>query len=150
MSGFRFTRQEIDTILEEAQRVATQAGTCTRANVGAVLTNQYGQFQAYGVNQDPEGKRRCDRGECPRGQLTYEELPPDAPYTNCLYRHAEMVALWMVLPHPEKAQNGVLRDWTIFVTHAPCHQCRPVLDRLGVLVYHYVDGVEDPVGLLAL
>jgi deoxycytidylate deaminase len=148
MTAYRFTPKEIDAILEEAQRVATQAGTCTRANVGAVLINHYGQFQAYGVNQDTEGARRCDQGFCARGTKTYEELPPDAPYTDCIYTHAEMVAVGIALDAPQPAywSPGALADWSIFVTHKPCHECAPALDKLGVVVYYH----EDPVGLLAL
>jgi deoxycytidylate deaminase len=138
--------------LAEAQRLADHAGSCTRAKVGAVLVDHLGLFKAYGVNMDPQGTRRCDAGECPRGLLSYEEMPPDAPYENCIYVHAEMVALgqvlgggWAAAPllNPTAATTcDQVRGWAIFVTHKPCHQCRPVLDALGVEVYHYVDPLE--------
>lgn len=143
---YRFSDDQKLRYLAEAERVAGLNGTCTRANVGALLFDQYGQFRAYGVNQDTEQGRVCNTGQCPRGKFTYAELPPDSPYSDCVYDHAEVVAVGGLLgPPPAYWAPAALVDWSIFVTHKPCHECAPMLDKLGIVAYF-----NDETGLLAL
>lgn len=65
----------------------------------------------------------------------YDEVPADSPYGNCIAIHAEMMAL-------QKAElltatePGSAEDLVLVVTHRPCHECTPVLEKLGMQVFY--------------
>lgn len=134
--------REVAMALREARTVADHGSTCVRKKVGAVLFDANGEFLSYGINRTPVDLR-CDAGHCPRGLLSYEELPVDSPYANCIADHAEVVALelglerqrerypdWTMLP-----DKFLLRRCVLVVTDEPCHECKPKLEKLDMDVY---------------
>lgn len=110
-----------------AEAVAGRAD-CTRSQVGAVLTRADRSIAATGYNGVRPGQKGCLEGACPRGQLSYDECPSDAPYTSgpgkCVAIHAEMNAV-LFLPDNEQAV-------TCYVTREPCRECLFFLKLHGV------------------
>jgi dCMP deaminase len=110
--------------LDLAHVVATRAD-CTRRQVGAVILDELHRVVGTGYNGLPSGEPGCaSAGACPRGQLTYEQVPIGSPYVGvaatCSALHAEENAL---------AYSGAqtTRGCTMYVTHEPCENCRRVL-----------------------
>lgn len=100
-----------------AKAVASRAD-CTRRQVGAVLMRPDHTIVSTGYNGSPAGGPSCLAGECPRGLLSYSELPPDSSYdkTGCVAVHAELNA---ILRASWDEMNGA----TLFITDAPCEGC---------------------------
>src|SRR5690606_5427616 len=67
---------------------------CTRRQVGAVLVKD-GHIISTGYNGTPSGRPNCTEGGCPRGKLTYDEVPGGMDYSAvpCTGIHAEANAL---------------------------------------------------------
>lgn len=102
---------------------ARSLADCTRRQVGAVLVSPEGFAVASGYNRMPSGS--CSLGECPRGRLSYDELPASSAYTgNCTAVHAERMALRRA---GERAQGA-----TCYVTATPCPWCADALALAGV------------------
>lgn len=117
-------------------RTASQLSSCRRRQVGAAIFTIEGNLVATGYNREadgPDGSRSCMSGECPRGLATYDAIPADAPYSNCIALHAEMMALQKA--ELLTATDGPV-DLIMVVTHRPCHECTPVLERLGMQVFY--------------
>lgn len=111
---------------DEAWRLAIEAAslsTCVRRRVGAVLVSPGGVLLSTGYNEERE-ELRCDRGECPRGHKSLEEVPPGAPYDDCVATHAEVNAL-------QEWWYARLDGSTLYVTEEPCYQCRDYLKHWG-------------------
>lgn len=106
-----------------AQAVAERAD-CTRRQVGAVILDPEHRVVSTGYNGAPSGGASCLRGECPRGKLSYAELPADSAYTNCVAIHAESNSLLYA--------RRDLRGCTIYVTAEPCHECRRLIAGAGI------------------
>lgn len=122
------TRPDWDRyFLDIAARVAAR-GDCTRSQVGAVLVRADRSVCATGYNGVAPGAAGCLAGACPRGRLTYKELPSTEPYNSgpgfCVAQHAEINAL-MFLPDTERAH-------TCYVTRRPCRDCHMALLMYGV------------------
>ena len=100
-----------------AKAVAARAD-CTRRQVGAVLMRPDHTIVSTGYNGSPSGGPSCLAGECPRGRLSYEELPPESSYdkTGCIALHAEQNALL-------RATWDEMTDATLYITDAPCEGC---------------------------
>lgn len=105
-----------ETFLSIAQVVAERA-TCSRRKVGAVLT-QDNRIISTGYNGAPSGAPHCTDGGCPRGKLTYEDVPAGADYNlhPCVAIHAEANALL-------RAGHAASKGGTLYITTAPCQQC---------------------------
>lgn len=105
--------------LELAKTVALRAD-CTRRKVGAVLMMPDHSIAATGYNGGYSGGSSCLRGECPRGQLTTEQLASNSDYSSgqgtCIALHAE----WNVLLRASWEQ---MIGSTLYVTDEPCHLC---------------------------
>ncbi len=111
-----------DYFLEIATTVSRRAA-CTRSRVGAVLVKD-NRIVSTGYNGAPAGEVHCTDGGCPRGRLSYDELPPNSEYDNCIALHAEINCLAY---SRDEARGGVM-----YVTRAPCDWCAKVLDAFGV------------------
>ena len=111
--------------LSIARVVATRAD-CRRAQVGAVLVNSNHEIRGTGYNGAPAGVPGCaSAGACPRGQLSYEELPADSSYDSCTADHAERNAI--------RHTNHL--EWsgaTLYVTRRPCPACQTLINAAGI------------------
>lgn len=105
---------------------------CLRRSVGCVLIRD-GAIVGRGYNHGVGGD--CRKGECPRGQMTYEEQPAFVGYGNCIAEHAETMAI---------REAGLLAAGALaIVTARPCEDCGPALERAGVLGI-IVAGPDEP------
>lgn len=114
--------------IEVAKAVSLRAD-CTRSSVGAVLVDPDHRIVGTGYNGAPPGAPGCLTGSCPRGRLSYEDLPPDSPYENCISIHAEKNAVLYALPEERKGT-------TLYVTRRPCVDCKEFI--LAERVTHVV------------
>lgn len=82
-----------------------------------------------GFNGHEPGGKSCLKGDCPRGRLTYRELPPGGDYGSCTGIHAEDNALRFA-----KQANQMKRVFgsTCYITRAPCKDCQQLLKHHGV------------------
>lgn len=121
--------------LEIAAVVANRQGTCARRNVGAVLLTG-SRLREIGWNgMERQGFLTCREGACPRGEMSLEDLPPNAPgYSQCLYLHAEFNVL-LNFRHAVRAHHH--KGWakafaiTIYVSSEPCPECRDYAEWAG-------------------
>lgn len=76
-----------------------------------------------GYNGTPPGGKSCLAGECPRGLLSLDELPPlSADYSNCISLHAEQNAIAYAREPGD----------TIYITGAPCDMCTKLIAAAGI------------------
>lgn len=113
-----------DYFLAIATAVSSR-GDCTRSQVGAVLVDQNHRLVSTGYNGTIPGRPGCLEGSCPRGQLSFEECPPESPYTNCIAIHAERNAL--IYANPDEVEGC-----TLYITRRPCTDCHKLILALGV------------------
>ena len=117
-----------DRFMQMAEEAAKNS-TCLRRKVGAVLiTNYLGLPVRTGWNVENPRTLRCDQGDCPRGQKSYEAKPEFTEYSDCVAIHAEM---WVIQGYEEEG-----RHFTVFVTCQPCPYCQEVLDQHGFTVVY--------------
>ena len=122
--------------LQIAHIIGAQKGTCSRRNVGAVLTAA-GRFREVGWNgmERAVGSPTCVGGECPRGLLSLEEQPPGSGYSNCIYLHAEFNAAEN-FRHAQRARNveGWARSMAVVVysSSVPCEDCTKHASWAGI------------------
>ena len=112
-----------DQYFAEIATVVAKRAACTRSHVGAVLVKD-NRILSTGYNGAPAGETHCTDGGCPRGALSYDELPPGSDYYNCIALHAEINCLAYA---PSEARGG-----TIYITRAPCSWCTKVLKAFGI------------------
>jgi deoxycytidylate deaminase len=121
-------------------RRAARLSSCRRRQVGAALFDMEAKLLATGYNKESEdvlgGRASCLEGDCPRGMAPYDVIPADSPYSDCIAVHAEMMALKKadLLPDATTIQGPL--DLIMVVTHRPCHECTPVLEKLGLQVFY--------------
>jgi dCMP deaminase len=125
-----------------AKAVSTR-GDCTRRQVGAVILDVDHGPVSFGYNGTRPGAEGCLDGACPRGRH-YERkgetgwgwcacgnawpcpdaVAPGSSYDTgpgaCIGVHAEINAIF-------SADKSLLRQATIYITHAPCDGCKKLL-----------------------
>lgn len=111
--------------------VASMRAECTRSKVGAVVTRD-SRVVSIGYNGTPSGETHCTDGGCPRGMMTYKELPSGGDYSTCTGLHAEVNALAYA--------NDRSRGSTVYITRAPCDGCDKILRAFGVSRVVYPEG----------
>ncbi len=118
-------------------QAASVRGDCTRSKVGAiiVLRTSKAHLTSIGYNGTWPGEPGCLEGACPRGRLTYEELPSNSDYSSCIAFHAEHNALRNVTFDVEYAD--------IYVTREPCRDCYLMLAGEGISCVYWPDGMVD-------
>jgi dCMP deaminase len=116
-------RPDWDTYFLDIAKTVSKRAACTRSHVGAVLVKD-NRIVSTGYNGAPAGEIHCIDGGCPRGRLSYEELPANAEYNNCIALHAEINCLAYAR---DEARGG-----TMYITRAPCDWCAKVLQAFGV------------------
>ena len=114
-----------DTFLAVAE-IMSERSTCSRRKVGAVLV-QDNRIVATGYNGATPGKAHCTDGGCPRGQLSYLEVPPNADYNlfPCVAVHAEANAII-------RAGYGMAKGGTLYITCEPCQQCLNMIEAAEI------------------
>jgi dCMP deaminase len=110
-----------DIWLEVAAAVAKRS-SCTRSAVGAVVVD--GNWNTYvGYNGPPSRATNCNEGGCPRGRLSFKDLPSGHPFEtpegHCTAVHAEMNALGKFLA----SKVLVSEDTALYSTREPCEVC---------------------------
>ena len=114
----------------EMARTAALRADCTRRKVGAVLMLWDHSIVVSGYNGGPSGGASCLAGECPRGRLSIEDLPPNSAYDTgggtCIALHAE----WNVLLRASWLQ---MMGSTLYVTEEPCHICWSLIKGTGIV-----------------
>lgn len=122
-----------------ATAVAARA-KCTRRRVGAVIVHER-RIIATGYNGAAPGRPDCLEGACPRGQLSYDEVPGlgdyDRPGTPgfCIAIHAEVNALLFATRDTKGA--------TAYITDPPCPGCRKALAAAGIVRVVWPGGSHD-------
>lgn len=103
-----------------------QFSTCSRRQVGAVLVKD-NKIVGEGYNGVISGAIHCVDGGCPRGKLSYDEVPAGSDYNMapCLAIHAEHNAI--LLAGKERCTGA-----TIYVTDEPCTQCATLIKHVGI------------------
>jgi dCMP deaminase len=114
-----------DEYFLEISRAVSLRADCTRSQVGAVLVDTNHRVISTGYNGAPVGAPGCLSGACPRGKLSYEELPPGSNYENCIANHAERNAVIYALPEERSGS-------TLYVTRRPCVMCKELLLAEGI------------------
>lgn len=97
---------------------------CNRRQVGAVIMDLSHRVVSMGYNGTPAGMVNCSDGGCPRGQLSYDECPAFGSYSNCTGGHAEDNAI--------EYADVDLTGFTIYITCAPCDDCRLLIHNAGI------------------
>lgn len=117
---------DMRTVDELLAETAARAD-CTRRRVGAVIIRDSGLVVGIGWNGLTEDGASCTAGACPRGQLSYEEVPAAAPYAgNCAAEHAEVAAI--------RRAGTWAAGSTLYVTAEPCPWCAEACEKAGVKV----------------
>lgn len=124
-----------------AAAVALRAD-CRRSRVGAVILDKDHRIVSTGYNGTVPGETGCLRGACPRGLISFDEVPAYAPYTSgpgaCIAVHAEINAIRSAYPQR-------LRGATIYVTRQPCEACDHAIVQTGIarIVYPSDQGIQE-------
>lgn len=93
-----------------------------------------------GYNGYPPNGPSCLAGECPRGLIGYDKMPPGAPYAgNCQALHAEHNAILFSDPHRRQGA-------TLYVSREPCQGCRRLIELNSIVRVVWSDGGEWIVG----
>ncbi len=125
--------------LDIAVTVATRAD-CSRRQVGAVILDADNRIISTGYNGYPAGKPGCaSAGACPRGLLSYDEVPKDSAYSGvhapCEAIHAEENAILY-------ARTSLVGS-TLYVTDKPCPNCERLINGTGIrMVYWSTPGTD--------
>lgn len=126
-----FSRANRDTGWLLVAAAISARADCRRRQVGAVIVDKYDRIVSTGRNGSPPGGPSCLAGECPRGLLTTDQLPPDSSYDSgigkCVAIHAEANAL--VFGDPYRMREG-----TMYVTEKPCLGCHRQIEGMGLTV----------------
>lgn len=80
-----------------------------------------------GYNGVPSGRIHCIDGGCPRGKMSYDEVPAGSDYNEykCNSLHAEHNAIL-------NAGLGACEGATIYVTDEPCQQCTNLIEHAKI------------------
>lgn len=112
-----------DTYFLNIAKEVSKRAKCTRSQVGAVLVKD-NRIISTGYNGAPAGETHCTDGGCPRGRLTYDELPPGTEYSSCIALHAEINCLAY---SRDEARGG-----TMYITRDACDWCAKVMRAFGI------------------
>lgn len=130
-------RPSFDEFYLSIAKTASIRADCTRSKVGAILVSP-DHRTSLGYNGAPSGAPGClTESACPRGRLSYEELPALQGNYNqtCIAIHAERNAIL-------RADVLVRINSTLYVTRSPCRDCQLFAMNNGVVrfVWYSPDG----------
>lgn len=118
------TRPDWETYFLHMARVVATRADCTRRQAGCVLVDADSRVISTGYNGAPAGDPGCLSGACPRGLLTYAQVPEFTNYDNCIAVHAEANALLYA--------RASCKGATAYITDQPCPSCAKLLRGAGV------------------
>lgn len=130
-------RPSWDEYFLEIAKTAALRADCTRSKVGAALVGSDNRIISLGYNGAPSGAPGClTSNACPRGRLSYDELPPTSNYNNCIAVHAERNAI--LYADPQKRVGSAL-----YITRSPCRDCQKLAMLSGIKKFVWLtpDGV---------
>ena len=120
------TRPDWDEYFLQLASAVSVRADCTRSKVGAVLVDSFHRVLSVGYNGAPSGATGClTAGACPRGRLSYDELPPLGDYGTCIAIHAESNAI--LFADPKRRKGSVL-----YITRSPCTGCHQLILKEGI------------------
>jgi dCMP deaminase len=141
-------RIDRDTMLMKMAGVASERGTCSRLQVGAVVSKN-GRIIATGYNGAPAGLPHCNHDRYARIEYRgdseyYPRLEMPATESGCqIAEHAERNAIAFAARYGLALEGGDMH-----VTHAPCAACARSVINAGIkrvfyrTPYRLTDGVE--------
>jgi len=110
---------------------------CTRRRIGAILVDVDRRHRGSGYNGGMSNGPSCLAGECPRGRLTYDDVPLGSSYDTgagaCIAIHAEQNVILDTTPEDRKYG-------TFYITDVPCDGCLRMLQGSGVTRIVWPDG----------
>lgn len=133
-AALMFDRPSWDCWFLEIVQVISKRADCRRRQHGAVIVSADHRILSAGYNGAPPGEPGCLSGACPRGLLSYADLPPaaDAGQADydvgpgaCISNHAEMNALLWA--------GREARGATLYVTGEPCPTCAKAVRGAGIV-----------------
>ncbi len=115
-----------DDFFIDLAKLWSTMSTCSRRQVGAVVV-QDRKVIGNGFNGVASGKLHCSDGGCPRGQLSYADVPAGADYNQfpCLAIHAEHNAIL-------QAGLASCEGAVLYVTAEPCQQCLNLIEHAKI------------------
>lgn len=127
-------RPSWDETFEAIAKIWAERSTCSRRKVGAVLVKDK-KVIGNGYNGVRSGADHCIDGGCPRGQLSYDDVPAGSDYNAypCYAIHAEHNAILQA--GMDRALGAVL-----YCTELPCQQCTNLIEHVGIEWVVIVDG----------
>ena len=120
-----------DYFMQIAIAVSARAD-CRRAQFGAVIVKDH-RIISTGYNGAPAGYPGCLTGNCPRGLLSYDEIPHGSSYDTgkgaCISLHAEQNAI--IYGDYDKMKGSEL-----YVNGEPCDGCMKMIRGAGISWLH--------------
>lgn len=107
-------------------KIWSERATCSRRKVGAVVVLD-NKVIGQGYNGVASGRTHCTDGGCPRGRLSYGDVPAGSDYNQyvCLAIHAEHNA---ILDAGLRNVDGA----TLYCTEQPCQQCTNLIEHAKI------------------
>jgi dCMP deaminase len=136
MSSEVSSRPNPEWILMQSALLWAQRSTCSRAQVGAVITFR-GRQVSSGYNGAPAGLPHCDHSkEGVITSLVIDGVPqPMKPDPGCQKAvHAEANAIAFAARHGVALEGSVL-----YTTHAPCVACAQLMINSGIRKVNYLN-----------
>lgn len=132
-------RPSWDETFSEIARTWSRRSTCSRRKVGAVLVKDK-KVIGNGYNGAPTGLPHCTDGGCPRGQLSYADVPADSDYNQfpCVAIHAEHNAIL-------QAGAANARGAVLYCTAPPCGQCTALIRQVEIAGVILVSDKRDEI-----
>lgn len=143
----RSDRPSTDWVLMTTAFAWAEKSTCTRAQVGAVIS-RLGRSFSSGYNGAPSGMPHCDHTECqcdyPKHKLGADpECPKHGPCLNVVHAEANAIAF--------AARYGVGTDGAeIHCTRVPCLTCAGLIINAGIKRVVWYEEHRDMTGLVRL
>jgi len=127
-------RPSWDQYFMEIASIVSKRSTCTRRQVGAIITKEK-RILTTGYNGPPSGIKHCEEVGCLREQLN---VPSGERHELCRGLHAEQNAIIQASLH------GVCIDGSVlYCTHQPCIICTKMLINAGIVEVKFLHGYPD-------
>lgn len=123
-----------DRVFLTCAMLLSKLSTCSRRDVGCVLTDKRNRILATGYNGVAAGADHCKGNPC-KGS----KLPSGSGLDLCEAIHAEQNALTFC--------NNIDNIYTVYTTTSPCMHCAKMLANTGAqrIVYHKAYGNIDEI-----